>query len=100
MNTHPTISLSVPVVWYLVVNALAALAIVVDKLRARAGAYRIAEKTLFWMALAGGWPASALMQHLVRHKTRKGRFQLIFWACAFLHCLLAITMYQWVQPTF
>lgn len=100
MSTYPTMSLSVPVVWYLLVNTLAALAIVADKDKARAGAYRIAEKTLFQLALAGGWPASAVMQHLVHHKTRRGRFQAIFWACALAHCLLAIPILQWMAHNF
>lgn len=99
MDMNPQLSLT-PVAWYVLVNVIAALAIAADKAAARAGAHRVSEKMLFAMAVAGGWPASAVMQQLVRHKTRKVRFQVIFWACAAAHCLLATAMYQWIKHYF
>lgn len=86
--------------WYLLVNAGAALAVAMDKSAARAGAWRVSEKTLHLLALAGGWPASAMAQRLVRHKTRKLGFQVMFWLCAAVHCAAVFGVYQWARHNF
>lgn len=52
-----------------------------DKSAAAAGQERISERTLQLLALAGGWPGALLGQRLLRHKTRKTAFQLLFWLC-------------------
>ncbi|MDT8992796.1 DUF1294 domain-containing protein [Curvibacter sp. APW13] len=84
--------------WYLVVNVVVALVLIADKAAARAGTRRVPEKTLHLLALAGGWPASALVQRLVRHKTRKRGFQVVFWLCATVHCAAVYSAYLWLHP--
>lgn len=60
---------------YLVaINGVTYLAFWIDKERARAGRYRIAERTLLLLALLGGSPAGLLAQRRLRHKTRKQPF--------------------------
>lgn len=95
-----SLSLQLVMVWYALVNVTAALLVVVDKLAARAGTWRVAEKTMHLLALLGGWPVSAVVQRLVRHKTRKRGFQLVFWFCAALHCAAAFGVYQWVRHNY
>lgn len=56
-----------------------------DKAEAKAGRWRIPEKTLHLLALAGGWPGALLAQQWLRHKTSKPRFIAIFWLTVAFH---------------
>ena len=55
------------------------IAYALDKRRARLGRWRIRERTLHLLDLAGGWPGGLAAQRLVRHKTRDRPFQIVFW---------------------
>ena len=57
-----------------VINAITWFAFWADKERARQGLYRIPERTLLLLALAGGSPAAIHAQQRLRHKTRKQPF--------------------------
>lgn len=58
-----------------------------DKRSAERGAWRTPEQTLHLLELFGGWPGALLAQQLLRHKTRKFSFQLVFWLIVLLHQL-------------
>jgi len=60
-----------------VINVITWLAFWADKERARQGLYRIPERTLLLLALAGGSPAAIHAQQRLRHKTRKQPFATI-----------------------
>ena len=45
------------------------------------------EATLLVADLVGGWPGGFMAQRTLRHKTRKWRFQLLFWAI--------VVLWQW-----
>ena len=64
------------------VNVATVVAYGFDKAAARRGWRRIPETMLPLLALAGGTPAAFLAQRLLRHKTRKLRFQIIYWLTA------------------
>jgi uncharacterized membrane protein YsdA (DUF1294 family) len=62
---------------YLAVVNLAAFALMgVDKRRAKRGAWRIPERTLFLPAILGGSPGAILGMQMFRHKTRHRQFMI------------------------
>ncbi|GGF62716.1 DUF1294 domain-containing protein [Alteromonas lipolytica] len=65
-----------------------------DKAAAKRERRRIPEKYLQILALAGGWPGAALAQRIVRHKSSKRPFQILFWLMTALNCgLLGFWIY-------
>jgi len=75
--------------WVPTVYALASLgafaAYAADKAQAGAGGRRVSERTLHVLAAGGGWPGALVAQRQFRHKTRKPRFQVIFWLIVLAH---------------
>lgn len=61
-------------IWLAVVNGLTWLAFAYDKAAAARGDWRIPERQLLMLALAGGTPAAFLARQALRHKTRKQPF--------------------------
>jgi len=57
-----------------------------DKAAAENGARRTPELNLHVLAFVGGWPAAALAQRVLRHKTSKAEFRLVFWIMVFMNC--------------
>ncbi|MGE8453395.1 MAG: DUF1294 domain-containing protein [Pseudomonadales bacterium] len=64
---------------YLVLSALTFTVYAVDKAAARANRWRVSEKTLHLLALAGGWPGALIAQEWLRHKSVKPAFRAVFW---------------------
>ena len=61
--------------WYLIlINALGLLIMLVDKQKAKAGAWRIPEATLLSIAAIGGSIGILTGMYFFRHKTRKWKF--------------------------
>ncbi len=83
--------LPVEVAWfYLAASAVAFVAYAFDKSAARNGRWRTQESTLHLIGLTGGWPGALAAQLLLRHKSRKRSFQIVFWATVVLNiCALA-----------
>ena len=70
---------------YLGASTAAFLAYLFDKSAARSAQRRTPENTLHLLALIGGWPGALIAQQLLRHKTRKLSFQLVFWTSVLLN---------------
>lgn len=70
---------------YAVASAVTFLAYGMDKHAAKKGAWRIRERTLHLLALAGGWPGALLAQQLLRHKSAKAQFRRVFWVTVVLN---------------
>ena len=68
-----------------IMSAIAFAAYGIDKGQAKRGGRRIPEKRLHVLAVLGGWPGALIGQRVFRHKTRKTRFQLVFWLCVVVH---------------
>lgn len=71
---------------YLVASLVAFLAYASDKSAAKNGQWRSPEKLLHLIGLAGGWPGAWAAQRLLRHKSSKQPFQMVFWATVILNC--------------
>lgn len=67
----------------------------VDKRAAQTGLWRTAESTLQLLALAGGWPGAWLAQQVLRHKSSKLSFRVIYWLMVLSHCLLLAAWLFW-----
>ncbi|MHB1143978.1 MAG: DUF1294 domain-containing protein [Thiobacillus sp.] len=79
--------LPIAVAWfYLATSLIAFVAYALDKSAARNDQWRTQESTLHLFALAGGWPGALAAQRLLRHKSRKQSFQIVFWATVILNC--------------
>lgn len=64
-------------VYLFLINVVTFFLCAIDKRAARAGNWRISEKTLFMFALIGGSPGLLAGMKSFRHKTRKASFQLV-----------------------
>ncbi|MEM1424614.1 MAG: DUF1294 domain-containing protein [Planctomycetota bacterium] len=78
-------------VFYAVMSLVSLTMYGLDKRAAKQGAWRIKEKTLHTADFLGGWPGGLLAQKLFRHKRRKAKFMLVFWAAVLVHALLWAT---------
>ena len=71
---------------YLFVSTVTYFAYAIDKSSAQAGHWRISEKALQLLALAGGWPGALVAQQILRHKSKKGSFRIVLWIAILLNC--------------
>jgi uncharacterized membrane protein YsdA (DUF1294 family)/cold shock CspA family protein len=79
------VPLAIPAI-YLLLSVATVAAYVLDKLAAERGNWRIRERTLHLLALAGGWPGALVAQGRLRHKTRKRPFRTVFRLTVHLNC--------------
>ena len=75
----------VPLVAYVIASLLAFGLYAYDKQQARAGLQRTPEKLLHSLEVLGGWPGALVAQQLLRHKTRKTSYQVVFWLIVAAH---------------
>jgi uncharacterized membrane protein YsdA (DUF1294 family) len=59
-----------------------------DKAAARAGRWRVRERTLHALSFVGGTFGALAAQKFYRHKTRKTSFRIVFWFVALLQVAL------------
>ena len=91
MNIDAITTVSAYGVLFLIYGFLSVMAFCVygiDKLAAIKGWRRVNEFTLHGLALFGGWVGAFLAQRLFRHKTKKTRFQIVFWLTVLANSLL------------
>lgn len=62
------------VAYLIIINAAGFLFMLVDKIKARRGSWRIPEATLMTIAAIGGSLGSFLGMQIFRHKTRHAKF--------------------------
>lgn len=78
------------------INLAAFIAFWRDKRLACAGARRIPEKTLLWLALIGGSLGAVAAQQLFRHKTRKEPFRSRLYAIMALQAVAVAALAIWL----
>ena len=74
-----------PLLLYIAMSLLSILQYWRDKQNAQTGQWRTPEKQLHAVELLGGWPGALLAQQLLRHKTQKTSFQVVFWLIVLAH---------------
>ena len=77
-----------------IINAAGFLLMLIDKQKARRGAWRIPEATLIWIAILGGSIGSLTGMYFFRHKTRHMKFVLGISVILFAQLSLAIWLYR------
>ncbi len=65
--------------WYGIMSGLTFWAYARDKRAAQRGEWRTSERTLLTLGLLNGWPGALLAQQLLRHKSSKTSFLVLFW---------------------
>ena len=66
------------IIYFLVINIIAFLAMLIDKKKAQKGSWRIKESTLFTLVLLGGGIGGIAGMYAFRHKTKKLYFTIGF----------------------
>ena len=77
-------------IYLLVINLIAFLAMYIDKKRAKWGKWRIKESTLFLLALLGGSIGGIAGMYTFRHKTKKTKFVIGFPAILIIEIICGI----------
>lgn len=66
-----------------------------DKHFAQTNRWRIPEANLHLLELVGGWPGALLAQRVLRHKTRKASYRIVFWLMVVLNILAMAAWIFW-----
>lgn len=74
---------------------VAYLAYAADKHFAQSNRWRIPEANLHLLELLGGWPGALVAQRLLRHKTRKTSYRIVFWMMVVLNVMAMAAWAFW-----
>jgi uncharacterized membrane protein YsdA (DUF1294 family) len=77
---------------YLAVSLVTFGIYAMDKSAAKRGARRIPENTLHLLAFAGGWPGALVAQKVLRHKTLKTSFRIVFFLTVAANLLVVLAL--------
>ena len=77
---------------YLGVSVITFGAYAIDKSAARLKQRRVAETSLILLGILGGWPGAILAQQLLRHKTVKRSFRIVFWVSVLFNVAAFVTL--------
>lgn len=82
-------------IYLTIINAVAFLLMLVDKIKASRGLWRISEATLIGSAVLGGSVGSLLGMYLVRHKTLHPKFTIGVPVILALQIVIGLAVY-WI----
>ena len=80
------------IIYLIVINIVAFVAMVSDKKRARNKAWRIPESVLLTLACIGGSLGALLGMFACRHKTKHRKFTILFPLFLLLHIAIALLL--------
>ena len=81
-------------IWYLIlINIITWIVYGLDKWKARRGKWRVPEKTLLLLALAGGSIGALAAMTMFRHKTQKAKFSVGVPMILILECVLGVVIW-------
>ncbi len=78
--------------YYIIINLVLYVTMVIDKKKAQKDAWRIPEKNMFVMAVLGGGLGGLCAMVFKRHKNRHMDFILVFTTTAILHMVAAFLL--------
>ena len=81
------------IIYLILINAIGFFIMLVDKRKAIKNRWRIPEKTLFLIALAGGSMGALAGMYCFRHKTKHKRFTIGILFILFLQLVLLVFLY-------
>lgn len=79
---------------YLIMSLITFCAYALDKYKAKRGTWRTPEKTLHILEFCCGWPGALAAQLLLRHKSHKVSFRVVFWMMVALNVAIVIFIYR------
>lgn len=82
------------IIYIVIINVIAFLAMYIDKRKAKYGKWRIPEQSLFILALIGGSIGAIIGMYTFRHKTKKLRFSVGFPVILVLQIILIISLWN------
>lgn len=82
------------VIYLIIINLLGFFMMWLDKQKAKKGRWRIPENTLFLYALLGGSIGTISGMYLFRHKTKKLKFTIGFWAILIIEVIAAVVIFS------
>ena len=80
--------------YLIIMNALAFVLMLADKVKARKKAWRIPERTLLGIAAIGGSLGAFLAMQMFRHKTRHLKFTIGIPVMLVIQCLLLVIIWS------
>jgi uncharacterized membrane protein YsdA (DUF1294 family)/cold shock CspA family protein len=81
------------IIWlYLGLSLILFIVYAIDKSAAQNDRWRTKENSLHLLALLGGWPGAYFAQKLLRHKSSKKEFKIVFW----LSVLINVGALSWL----
>jgi uncharacterized membrane protein YsdA (DUF1294 family)/cold shock CspA family protein len=84
--------------FYLLVSLITFSLYAMDKLAAIEENQRTAESTLHLFTFIGGWPGALLAQQILRHKSKKQSFRIIFWKLVLLNIGILVGLLIALNP--
>ena len=81
-------------IYLVIINIIAFLAMYIDKRKAKYGKWRIPEQTLLILAIIGGSIGAIAGMYTFRHKTKKLRFSVGFPVILMLQIILIISIWN------
>ena len=91
-----SIAMDILMYYLLGINFTTWVAYGLDKGRAKAGKWRIPERTLLILTAAGGSVGALAAMLLFRHKTKKAKFVVGVPVLLVMHCIIAALAVQWM----